>query len=173
IPIDVVVTDAYSYQAIVGNDWLSKVNAKIDWKEQLYAHSEIENGQRDEEKYIKIGENKEEIKFKENKVTILKEEDELKESVSINPKENEILDSDEIMDVNNFYLEKNSFREITNNASHGYGNTNFEIAEMIIKENNNLLEGFDLDLSPKEKTPQSSETCKASLDIPLPRNLSK
>ncbi|CAG8694558.1 27684_t:CDS:2, partial [Dentiscutata erythropus] len=101
------------------------------------------------------------------------EEDELKESVSINPKENEILDSDEIMDVNNFYLEKNSFREITNNASHGYGNTNFEIAEMIIKENNNLLEGFDLDLSPKEKTPQSSETCKASLDIPLPRNLSK
>jgi hypothetical protein len=224
IPIDVVVTDAYSYQAIVGNDWLSKVNAKIDWslsimiiqwnekkikvpvefkklnsllvekegqededseeseedefedeelEEQLYAHSEIENGQRDEEKYIKIGENKEEIKFKENKVTSLKEEDELKESVSINTKENEILDSDEIMDVNNFYLEKNSFREITNNASHGYGNTNFEIAEMIIKENNNLLEGFDLDLSPKEKTPQSSETCKASLDIPLPRNLSK
>src|SRR5260363_105326 len=31
IPIDVVVTDALSYQAIVGNDWLSKVQPKIDY----------------------------------------------------------------------------------------------------------------------------------------------
>ncbi|CAG8759700.1 2525_t:CDS:1, partial [Ambispora leptoticha] len=31
IPIDVVVTDAHSYCAIVGNDWLAKVNATIDW----------------------------------------------------------------------------------------------------------------------------------------------
>jgi RNase H-like domain found in reverse transcriptase/Reverse transcriptase (RNA-dependent DNA polymerase)/Aspartyl protease/Zinc knuckle len=31
IPIDVVVTDARTYQAIVGNDWLSKVKANINW----------------------------------------------------------------------------------------------------------------------------------------------
>ncbi|RIA99836.1 hypothetical protein C2G38_2237367 [Gigaspora rosea] len=31
IPVDVVVADANSYNAIVGNDLLSKVQAKIDW----------------------------------------------------------------------------------------------------------------------------------------------
>ena len=31
IPIDVVVTDANSYNTLVGNDWLSKVSAIIDW----------------------------------------------------------------------------------------------------------------------------------------------
>lgn len=31
VPIDVVVTDALTYSAIVGNDWLSKVNASIDY----------------------------------------------------------------------------------------------------------------------------------------------
>ncbi|CAB4389358.1 unnamed protein product [Rhizophagus irregularis] len=32
IPIDVVVTDAMTYSAIVGNDWLSKVKANIDYE---------------------------------------------------------------------------------------------------------------------------------------------
>jgi hypothetical protein len=31
IPIDMVVVDANSYSAIVGNDWLSKVKAQIDY----------------------------------------------------------------------------------------------------------------------------------------------
>ncbi|CAG8629027.1 9885_t:CDS:2, partial [Ambispora leptoticha] len=31
VPVDVVVTDAASYQAIVGNDWLSNVNANINY----------------------------------------------------------------------------------------------------------------------------------------------
>jgi hypothetical protein len=31
VPIDVVVTDALTYSAIVGNDWLAKVNASIDY----------------------------------------------------------------------------------------------------------------------------------------------
>lgn len=31
IPINVVVTNAPSYQVIVGNDWLFKVQAKIDY----------------------------------------------------------------------------------------------------------------------------------------------
>ncbi|CAG8610333.1 14418_t:CDS:2, partial [Ambispora leptoticha] len=31
IPVNVVVIDAPSYQAIIGNDWLSKVNANIDY----------------------------------------------------------------------------------------------------------------------------------------------
>ena len=33
IPIDIVVTDANSYNALVGNDWLSKVSAIIDWND--------------------------------------------------------------------------------------------------------------------------------------------
>ncbi|PKC53209.1 hypothetical protein RhiirA1_479763 [Rhizophagus irregularis] len=32
IPIDVVVTDATDYSAIVGNDWLAKVKANIDYE---------------------------------------------------------------------------------------------------------------------------------------------
>ncbi|CAG8625956.1 15422_t:CDS:2, partial [Acaulospora morrowiae] len=32
IPVDVVVTDANSYQALVGNDWLSKVNDEEQFK---------------------------------------------------------------------------------------------------------------------------------------------
>lgn len=32
IPINVVVTEAESYAAIVGNDWLSKVRANIDYE---------------------------------------------------------------------------------------------------------------------------------------------
>ncbi|CAG8787525.1 13037_t:CDS:1, partial [Acaulospora morrowiae] len=32
VPINVIVTNARSYQALVGNDWLSKVNAYIDYK---------------------------------------------------------------------------------------------------------------------------------------------
>ncbi|PKC02897.1 hypothetical protein RhiirA5_452867, partial [Rhizophagus irregularis] len=32
IPVDVVVTDAMTYSAIVGNDWLSKVKANIDYE---------------------------------------------------------------------------------------------------------------------------------------------
>jgi len=32
IPVDVVVTDAHTYSAIVGNDWLSKVKANIDYE---------------------------------------------------------------------------------------------------------------------------------------------
>ena len=32
IPIDVVVVDANSYSAIVGNDWLSRVRARLDYE---------------------------------------------------------------------------------------------------------------------------------------------
>ena len=32
VPIDVVVIDAESYSAIVGNDWLSKVQAQLDYR---------------------------------------------------------------------------------------------------------------------------------------------
>ena len=32
IPINVVVTDALTYAAIVGNDWLAKVKANIDYE---------------------------------------------------------------------------------------------------------------------------------------------
>src|SRR6185436_13238439 len=33
IPIDVLVTDAHNYQAIVGNYWLSIIKANIDWSQ--------------------------------------------------------------------------------------------------------------------------------------------
>jgi hypothetical protein len=35
IPIDVVVTDAHTYSAIVGNDWLAKVKANIDYESSI------------------------------------------------------------------------------------------------------------------------------------------
>ncbi|RHZ84787.1 hypothetical protein Glove_75g14 [Diversispora epigaea] len=66
-----------------------------------------------------------------------------------------------------------SFRDETNNTSRGFGNTNFKIAEMIIKESNTLLEDFDVGLSTKEKTHKSSGIHKTSLDIPLPRSSSR
>ncbi|KAG9285585.1 hypothetical protein G9A89_008562 [Geosiphon pyriformis] len=34
IPVKVLVIDAPQYQALVGNDWLQKANAKLDWKTQ-------------------------------------------------------------------------------------------------------------------------------------------
>ncbi|KAG9296298.1 hypothetical protein G9A89_014890 [Geosiphon pyriformis] len=34
IPVKVLVMDAPQYQALVGNNWLQKANAKLDWKTQ-------------------------------------------------------------------------------------------------------------------------------------------
>ncbi|KAG9305621.1 hypothetical protein G9A89_001682 [Geosiphon pyriformis] len=34
IPVKVLVMDMPQYQALVGNDWLQKANAKLDWKTQ-------------------------------------------------------------------------------------------------------------------------------------------
>ena len=35
IPIDVIVSEANVYSVIVGNDWLSKAQAKVDWNKSI------------------------------------------------------------------------------------------------------------------------------------------
>ncbi|CAG8632549.1 10075_t:CDS:2 [Ambispora leptoticha] len=71
VPINVVVTDAPSYQAIVGNDWLSKINANIDyntfkmtfkWKDQEIINDDKESDDSESEDETESEYEEEELK---------------------------------------------------------------------------------------------------------------
>ncbi|KAG9302699.1 hypothetical protein G9A89_005173 [Geosiphon pyriformis] len=43
VPIKVLVIEAIQYQAFIGNDWLSKTNAMLNWNTKSYSSAKMGN----------------------------------------------------------------------------------------------------------------------------------